>query len=107
MALRLMELDKIIDNRIIKFLLSGGVWTTPKTPVPNISHLSGCETWFNEIVWTKIEEMSNNIELFNGFSNKFIYHIATYDEIFSDIKCIDDKTIYPALSDLLDKKDKK
>lgn len=87
MGLKLMSLDKIIDQKLIRFLMTGGVATENKTPVPQVN--DEIAIWFNKIVWTKIEEMDSTIELFKGFSQKFKNNLEAYNDIFVDDKVME------------------
>jgi len=65
MALKLMENDETISQKEIKFLMTGGVRTDNKKPVPEITN-PDIKIWFNKIVWTKIEELDETIEHCHG-----------------------------------------
>jgi len=63
-GLKLMELNKIIDSQLIRFLMTGGVRTEPKSKIPEVNN--DCKIWFNKVVWTKIEELSETIQICHG-----------------------------------------
>lgn len=65
MALKLMENDETISQKEIRFLMTGGVRTESKKPMPEVTS-SDIKIWFNKIVWTKIEELDDTIEHVHG-----------------------------------------
>mmetsp|Transcript_44969 Transcript_44969/g.98261 ORF Transcript_44969/g.98261 Transcript_44969/m.98261 type:complete len:98 (+) Transcript_44969:995-1288(+) len=70
MALKLMEIEKIVDTNMIRFLMTSGSRTENKQPVPPVAN-DEIKIWFNKVVWTKIEEMEDTIPICKGFSKIF------------------------------------
>lgn len=70
MALKLMENDDIIRQKEIRFLMTGGMRTENKRPMPAFSNPE-IGIWFNKVVWTKIEELDETIEQCHGLAATF------------------------------------
>jgi len=102
-GLKLMELNKIIDSQIIRFLMTGGVRTESKTKTPEVN--DECKIWFNKVVWTKIEELSDTIPICHGFADKFSKNILEYNNILSSFENTNQK--FPGLTDNFVQKDGK
>mmetsp|Transcript_56024 Transcript_56024/g.121917 ORF Transcript_56024/g.121917 Transcript_56024/m.121917 type:complete len:121 (+) Transcript_56024:6336-6698(+) len=99
-----MEVEKILDHKLLSFVLSGGSWKENKSPMPDVPNREAFP-WFTEQVWISLEELSATSDLFAGFANKFAANIQQYDELVKDKHSF--SRIFPGLADNIDKKDKK
>lgn len=108
--MKLMKIEELIDNKIIRFLLTGGVQTElakGKTMIEIPSHMS---IWLNKVVFVKICELESSFNsMFKGFSDSFTNNLDIYNEIFdkTPAEIMDSKEHFPGLMDKIahDKKE--
>jgi len=74
MTLRILEIDKIIDSKMIKFILSEGDWTSTPLPMPDVN--KKVEKWFTPLLWTRLDELSNTVDIFVGFQQRLANNIS-------------------------------
>jgi len=74
MTLKFLEIDKIIDPKILKMLLGEGDWTSTPLQFPEVNNQIA--RWFSPLLWTRLDELSQTVELFSGFQQRFASNIA-------------------------------
>lgn len=91
-CLKIMEeTEDAIDQREVRFLMTGGSRVEMKRPNP-----SGEDGWMTDKTWASILQMSEEFKCFNGLDENFEKNIGEWERIYNSAKPQSKKANWPA-----------